>query len=264
MADLRNYIGIGLASDGQTLTTIAGNPYLKPARAWQFDLTYEWYFAKVGSLTVDAFYKDVTDFFYQNLVTRNFTNNGVTVGTTVRGPDNFPLHGKIKGVEVAYQQTFTFLPWIFSGLGTQMSYTYLKSDGIPNSFLNGGAPSNVSRVPAGNLPLEQLSKHNVNASVFFEKGPVSLRAAYTWRSKFLLTASDVIFPYFPIYNDSEGHLDASAFVNITKKIKVGVQGVNLTNTVTKTLQQYSAAGDQGPRSYFISDRRFSFILRGSW
>lgn len=264
MADLRNYVGIGVASDGVTLTTTAGNPYLKPARAWQFDLTYEWYFAKVGSLTIDAFYKDVSGFFYQNQFYRPITNNGVTLATLVRGPDNFPAHGKIKGVEVAYQQTFTFLPWIFSGLGTQMSYTYLKSSGIPNSFLNGGSPANVSRVPAGNLPLEQLSEHNVNATVFFEKGPVSLRAAYTWRSKFLLTASDVIFPYFPIYNDAEGHLDASAFINITKKIKLGVQGVNLTNTVTKTLQQYSAAGAQGPRSYFISDRRFSFILRGSW
>jgi TonB-dependent receptor len=264
LADLRNYVGIGVASDGITLTSTAGNPYLRPARAWQFDLTYEWYFAHVGQLTVDAFYKDVTGFFYQNQFIRPITNNGVTLGTLVRGPDNYPGHGKIKGVEVAYQQTFDFLPWIFSGLGTQLSYTYLDSKGLPNSFLNGGNPANVSNVKAGNLPLEQLSKHNVNATVFFEKGPVSLRAAYTWRSKFLLTASDVIFPYFPIYNDSEGHLDASAFLSITKKIKLGVQAVNLTNTVTKTLQQYTAAGALGPRSYFISDRRFSFILRGSW
>lgn len=264
MADLRNYVGVGLASDGITLTSTAGNPYLKPARAWQFDLTYEWYFAHVGQLTVDAFYKDVTGFFYQNQFIRPITSNGVTLGTLVRGPDNYPGHGKIKGVEVAYQQTFDFLPWIFSGLGTQLSYTYLDSKGLPNSFLNGGAPSSVSNVQPGNLPLEQLSKHNVNATVFFEKGPVSLRAAYTWRSRFLLTASDVIFPYFPIYNDAEGHLDASAFFSVTKNIKIGVQAVNLTNTVTKTLQQYDVQGDLGPRSYFISDRRFSFILRGSW
>ncbi|MEO9130331.1 MAG: TonB-dependent receptor [Sphingomonas sp.] len=264
MADLRNYIGIGVASDGVTLTSTAGNPYLKPARAWQFDLTYEWYFAHVGQLTIDAFYKDVAGFFYQNQFIRPITSNGVTLGTLVRGPDNYAGHGKIKGVEVAYQQTFDFLPWIFNGLGTQLSYTYLQSKGLPNSFLNGGSPSSVSNVQPGNLPLEQLSKHNVNATAFFEKGPISLRAAYTWRSRFLLTASDVIFPYFPIYNEAEGHLDASAFLSITKKIKIGVQAVNLTNTVTKTLQQYNVAGDLGPRSYFISDRRFSFILRGSW
>jgi len=264
MADLRNYVGVGVASDGRTLTTTAGNPYLKPARAWQFDLTYEWYFARVGQLTVDVFYKDVTGFFYQNQFFRSFTNNDVTLQTLVRGPDNYKGHGKIKGAEVAYQQTFNFLPGFLSGFGTQLSYTYLQSSGLPNSFLNGGAPSNVSSIPAGNLPLEQLSKHNVNATLFFEKGPVSFRWAYTWRSRFLLTASDVIFPYFPIYNDSEGHFDSSLFVNLSKKIKIGVQGVNLTNTVTKTLQQYTAGGALGPRSYFISDRRVSFIIRGNF
>jgi hypothetical protein len=120
--------------------------------------------------------------------------------------------------------------------------------------------------PTGNgrLPLEQLSKHNVNATVFYEKGPVSLRAAYTWRSRFLLTAADVIIPYFPIYNAAEGHLDASAFLTVAKGLRIGIQGVNLNNAVTKTLQQYTADGRIGPRSYFISDRRYSFILRGSW
>jgi hypothetical protein len=44
-----------------------------------------------------------------------------------------------------------------------------------------------------------------------------------------------------------------------------VQGVNLTNTVTKTLQAYK--GDPSalaPRSYFMNDRRYSVILRGSF
>jgi hypothetical protein len=153
---------------------------------------------------------------------------------------------------------------VFSGLGTNLSYTFLKSSGLPNSFLNGGTPDNTPPIGVGKLPLEQLSKHNVNATLFYEKGPLSLRAAYTWRSKFLLTAADVIFPYFPIYNAAEGHLDASIFLTVAKGLKVGVQGVNLNNEVTKTLQQYTAGGALGPRSYFISDRRYSFILRGSW
>jgi len=48
-------------------------------------------------------------------------------------------------------------------------------------------------------------------------------------------------------------------------VKIGVQGVNLTNSVTKTLQAYT--GDPNllaPRSYFVNDRRFSFILRGNF
>ena len=95
-------------------------------------------------------------------------------------------------------------------------------------------------------------------------GPVSLRAAYNWRSRFLLTSSDVIFPYFPIYNDATGQLDASAFYSIRENVKVGIQAVNLTNEVTKTLQQFTVDGLLGDRSYFMNDRRFSFIVRGSF
>jgi TonB-dependent receptor len=246
------------------VTFNVGNPFLKPATAMQFDATLEWYFAKVGSLTFDAFYKDVHNFFFNNTIPRTFTQNGITENINVKGPDNFNGHGKIKGFEVAYQQTFDFLPGLFNGLGVNASYTYIQSKGLPNSFLNGGSPSHVTTVGTGNLPLEQLSKHTVNIQAFYEKGPISLRVAYNWRSRFLLTASDVIFPYYPIFNAAEGTMDASAFVSITKNFKIGIQAVNLLNTITKTEQQFTASGLVGPRSYYMNDRRYSFILRGSF
>jgi len=264
LANIRNSFTSSFDAESQLVTFNLGNPYLKPATAQQFDLTAEWYFARVGSLTFDVFYKRVHNFFYAAQTPREFTQNGITVPIQVRIPSNYDGYGTIKGFEAAYQQTFDFLPGLFSGLGTSLSYTYLKSSGLPNSFLNGGTADNAPPTGTGRLPLEQLSKHNINATVFYEKGPISLRGAYTWRSKFLLTAADVIIPYFPIYNAAEGHLDASAFLTVTKGLRIGIQGVNLNNAVTKTLQQYTADGKIGPRSYFISDRRYSFILRGSW
>lgn len=262
---IRNFLQTGYDQSNQVLTAQTGNPYLKPATAWQFDATAEWYFSRVGSLTVNLFYKDVSNFFYQAVTNRTVTNNGVTQNVSVRGPENFSGHGKIKGFELAYQQTFDFLPGFLSGLGFNGNYSYIESKGLPNSFLNGGSLANVSTVAPGNLPLEGLSKHNINATVFYEKGPVSLRVAYNWRSRFLLTAADVIFPYYSIFNEPTGQLDASAFINLTKQIKIGVQGVNLTNTVTKTTQAYTAdPGVLAPRSYFMNDRRFSFILRGTF
>jgi len=264
-AYIRNYFTAGLDTQGN-LTATAGKPDLLPATAWQFDLTAEWYFARVGSLTFNLFYKDIENFFFQSVRTESFTNgSGETRDVTIRGPANYDGHGKIKGLEVAYQQTYDFLPGLLSGLGVSANYTYIDSSGLPNTFLNGGNNANNSTVPPGNLPLEQLSKHNANVAVFYERGPVSLRAAYNWRSKFLLTASDVIFPYYSIFNDATGQLDASLFVNVNSNIKVGVQGVNLLNEVTKTLQAYT--GDPGklaPRSYFMNDRRFSFIVRGTF
>jgi TonB-dependent receptor len=266
LQNIRNFINITTdVSNGFQVTATSGNPYLKPAIANTFDASVEWYFARVGSLTFNAFYKDVTNFFYSSIVRRDITNNGVTESTFIRGPANFPGHGKIKGVEVAYQQTFDFLPSILSGLGINANYTYIKSKGLPNSFLSGGLPANTSPngVP-GNLPLEQLSKHNVNVTLFYEKGPISLRAAYNWRSRFLLTSADVIFPYAPIFNEATGTLDASAFFTIRKGIKLGVQGVNLLNEVTKTSQQFTLSGLTGPRSYFMNDRRYAIILRGDF
>ncbi len=147
----------------------------------------------------------------------------------------------------------------------QANYTFIDSSGLPNSFLNAGDPANVSTVQPGNLPLEQLSKHNVNATVFYEKGPISLRTAYNWRSRFLLTAADVIFPFFSIFNESTGQFDASAFVAVTKDIRVGVQGVNLLDEVTRTTQAFTGDPNQlAPRSFFMNDRRFSFIVRANF
>jgi TonB-dependent receptor len=261
---VRNFLDLSVDGNGALVSNV-GNPYLKPATAWQFDLTAEWYFSRVGSLTADLFYKDVKNFFYQAIVSLPITNNGVTFDQQTRGPANYDGSGKIKGFEVAYQQTLDFLPGFLSGLGLNANYSYVQSSGLPNTFLNTGSPVIEGTIPPGKLPLEGLSKHNVNATIFYEKGPISLRAAYNWRSKFLLTAADVIFPYTSIFQAASGQLDASAFVNVTKHIKLGVQGVNLTDSVTKTLQAYK--GDPNalaPRSYFINDRRYSVILRANF
>ncbi|HEY6816186.1 MAG TPA: TonB-dependent receptor, partial [Croceibacterium sp.] len=262
---IRNYFVAGIDTSGN-YTGSAGDPTLDPAVAWQFDLTAEWYFATVGSLTFNAFYKSIDNFFYQSVRNDTIENAaGETRDVLVRGPANYDGTGKIKGFEVAYQQTYDFLPGILAGFGTSANYTYIDSSGLPNTFLNGGNVPNNSNVPPGNLPLEQLSKHNVNVALFYEKGDVSLRAAYNWRSRFLLTASDVIIPYYSIFNEPTGQLDASIFYNVTDQIKIGIQGVNLTNEVTKTTQAYTGdPADLAPRSYFMNDRRFSFILRGNF
>ena len=262
-AYVRNYLDFDTAQG--TLLLSAGNPSLRPALAWQFDLTAEWYFARVGSLTGNVFYKAVDGFFYATPVPFEITNNGVTLDSFITSPANFDGIGKIKGLEVAYQQTYDFLPAPLDGFGLSANYTYLDSQGLPNAFLNTGQPVDNSTITPGNLPLEGLSKHNVNVAAFYEKGPISARAAYNWRSRFLLTPADVIFPFAAIFNEPTGQLDASIFFNITDNIKIGAQGVNLLNEVTRTSQAYTGDPDRlAPRSYFVNDRRFSFVIRGSF
>ncbi len=249
-------------------TLTAGNPNLKPVEADNFDLTAEWYFSNVGSLTVSAFYKELHGVVTNSTVRQNFTNNGATFPALVTTPINATEAGKIKGVEVGYQQTFDFLPGPLKGLGLQANYTYVDSSGVPQSTLSETDPDvaagRVTTVDTALLPLQGLSKHTVNITPFFDWGGLSMRATYSWRSDFVLTVRDVITPFDPIINKATGQLDASIFYAITPNIKFGVQGSNLTNEVTRTNAVITAIGGgirEVPRGWYMNDRRVSAILR---
>ncbi|MGE5953562.1 MAG: hypothetical protein ACM308_08095, partial [Qipengyuania vulgaris] len=97
--------------------------------------------------------------------------------------------------------------------------------------------------------------------LFYEKGPISTRAAYNWRSDFLITPRDDIFPYSPIWGESTGQLDASIFYTVNDHLKLGVQGVNLLDEVTRTSQVIDFDGTRLTRNAFRNDRRFTFLAR---
>ncbi len=237
------------------------NPNLKPVEANQFDLTAEWYFAKVGSLTAALFYKDLSNVIVANVAqTRSVTNNGVTQNIVFVGPQNADSHSNVKGFELAYQQTFDFLPGLLSGLGVQANYTFADPSNIPQGR-GAQASSPTTTIDVSRLPLEGLSRHTINGTVFYEKGPISLRAAYNWRSRYLLTIRDEIAPYLPIYSSAFGQLDGTILYSVNDAFKIGFQGVNLLDSTTKTESVINAAGLRAPRSYFKNDRRFSLTTR---
>jgi TonB-dependent receptor len=246
----------------------AGNPDLKPIRADNYDLTAEWYFSNVGQLTASLFYKRLEGVLTNNIVRREFTNNGVTFDAVVTSPVNSTQAGKIKGFEVAYQQVFDFLPGFLSGLGLQANYTYVDSQGVPQSTLSATDPDvaagRVPTISGDNFPLQGLSKHQINITPFIDIGPFSARASYNWRSRYLLTLRDVITPFDPIFQEDFGQLDASITYSINDHFKVGIQGYNLLNSITKTS---AAVEDQNgevrlvPRGWYVQDRRYSFVAR---
>lgn len=253
-----------LSSEYGRYTANSGNPFLKPMESYNYDLTFEWYFSEVGSLTTSLFYKDVSNYFINDVTLREFTNNGSTQVVQVRGASNGE-EGKIQGFEVAYQQFFDFLPEGFNGLGMQFNYTYVDEEGSPNSNLEPDkAPDEQRALPVfDNLPLEGLSKHNMNFTALYEKYGFVGRLAYNWRSDYLLTTRDVITT-LPIYSEKAGYLDASLFYDVTDNIQIGVQASNITDTASVTRMQINQAGDTRTRGVFVNDSRYSFIVRGNF
>lgn len=242
-----------------------GNPYLKPVRADNYDLTAEYYFSKVGQVSLALFAKDIRGVVSNGTERLSFTNNGATFDALVTTPFNSPETGRVRGLEVGYSQTYDFLPGPLAGLGLTANFTYVDASGVRQSTLNGTDPDvaagNVATVDTSRLPLQGLSKYTVNAQPFYQFGKLELRAAYSWRSRYLLTTRDVIVPFAPIIGEPSGQLDGSVFVNVTPNLRFGLQGYNLTAATTRTSQVINSDLLTAPRSWFKADRRVTLSLR---
>lgn len=255
-------------------TGSGGNPGLQPMESNQWDASLEWYFAPVGSLTVSVFYKDLKNFFIEGALPRTFTNPSTGVTQTVEfTTTRNGREGKLRGVELAYQQFFDMLPEPFDGLGVQANYTYIDSKGIPNF---GGSETATEAEPQDTppqpglepfdpaalegLPLRGQSEHTANLVLMYEKNDWSARLAYNWRSKYLVTTRDVISGQ-PIWNNDAGFLDGAITYQLTDAVTIGLQGTNLANTQTETLMTLDGEGRETGRSWFVNDRRVALTVK---
>lgn len=237
----------GAAQQDQIHTTNGGNPYLKPMKSDNLDATLEWYFSRTGSLTAAAFYKNIKNYIQTAVSYRDVTfDNGNSYEYEVTSYNNV-AKGKVKGFELAYQQFFDFLPGPLSGLGMQANFTYVDSQ----------APSPATSGPVTNVPLELLSKYNYNIVGIYEKGGLSARVAYNWRSKYVVTTAGNGTGSLPVFNKPFGQLDASISYNVTPQFALALDGTNLTNTRRAT---YFGI-DSRPRDVVLNDRRISLTAR---
>ncbi len=251
----------GTLETGPLFALKTGNRFLEPTEAWSYDLSAEWYFSDVGSLTFSVFKKDFDSLITQSARLRTFTaESGASAEVEVRALDNVN-DATMEGFELAYQQTFDFLPAPFNALGAQATYTYVDGGDLlaPND--------DELRSPfAVGLPLPGLSEDTINLVAFYENDTWSARLAYNWRSEYLITPRDDIFPFSPIYGEDTGLLDGSFFYTFNNlknmnTLKVGLQIVNILDEVTKTSQVINFDGRQFPRSAYRNDRRYTLAVR---
>jgi TonB-dependent receptor len=247
----------GTLETGTLYAVQTGNRLLEATEAWNYDLTVEWYFDDVGSLTASLFMKDIEGIETGGVTLRDFTNGaGSDFEVLVSGPSN-DGDGQLKGVELAYQQTYDMLPAPFDDLGVQASYTYVDGGDFTNT-----TDVNVARQAIAALqPFSGISEDTINFAVFYENDKLSARLAYNWRSDYLATPRDDIFPYSPIFVEDTGQLDGSLFYTVNDRLKIGVQAVNLLDEVTETTQVIDFDGTRVPRSFFRNDRRYSVSAR---
>ena len=181
----------------------AGNPRLKPFKAWALDFSYEKYFGNKAYLSAAAFYKKLDTYVTsQTNVAYDFSADRAALGLAAPvGGSNIGVFttsvngdgGRVSGYELAASAPFgMFTSWL-EGFGANFSYSRTSSSvKLPN--LIGLNPN--QQVPTGNMPLPGLSKENAKLTLYFERWGFSAFVAQNYRSAYIgSVANDAVGGY---------------------------------------------------------------------
>jgi len=225
---------------GATRSVTAGNPNLDPYRATTYDVSFEWYYQRGALLSLALFQKDI-DSFVQTVTSQGAFSanpfglpdslaiaacgnqypdicNPAYTNWTFSVPSNTP-GGRLRGLEVNFQQPLRFLPGPLGNLGVLLNYTHVESN---IQYLNS------SGAVVATADLTGLSRDSANGTLYYEDRAFSARLTGSYRSKYLTD------PIGRQGTDQEGvnstfNLDASLQYTVSDRIKISLEAVNLTN-----------------------------------
>jgi len=215
------------ATNPTNVSAVGGNPYLDPTEATQYDISWEWYYADTGLISVAGFYKDISSFVYDAVESKNFGcpagAQAADCATLVDVPTKKSSNGEggeITGLEISYQQDFNFLPGFLSDFGTVINYTYTDSTASYVSSESANAANYED------FPFLNTSKDTFNSTIYWEKNGHSIRLAYNYRSENLYKA--VVLDGTE-WTDARETLDLSGRFAVNDQLMLTFSANNLTN-----------------------------------
>ena len=215
------------AINGEPQLFYTGTAGLKPIKAWQADLSAEWYYRPHSALTLGLFGKKVTNDIYTavtsnvNLGTQQYVGGapGTVAGTPFLWTITAPANGAkstYTGVELTWQH------FLDNGLGTHWEATRTWSRGYDQFGNSTGA---VNAAPPTTASI----------SLIYDKGPLSLDVTWDYTSRYTFECSECTeVPGWPAISDAFTWVTASAHYRIYSGFEVYVEGRNLTNAIART------------------------------
>jgi TonB-dependent receptor len=202
--------GFSLNPTGTPPSGGGGNPFLRPYKSKQVDLSYEWYFHEESLFSVAVYYKDLEHIIgaSQSLQTIDGVQYIITAEDNVNG-------GGVRGAEVTYQSRFHYLPGFLRDFGIYANYAYVDSD------VHEVAPVSDP------YPMVGLARSTSELDLFYNKGGFESRIAWKHHSEFTVSPTWVGTTLKQLA--PEDILDASVSYNWNKQWSMRLQGHNLTN-----------------------------------
>jgi iron complex outermembrane receptor protein len=233
-------------------TVSAGNPNLTPFLADSVEGSVEYYLGRVGYLSVGLFYKNMKSFITTETAVVPYGSTGFPVSFLLPGQDgsilynfNRPINGpgaSIRGLEAGFQRDFDFLPAPLDRAGLTANVTYA----------DGSSPVLYSGVPVV-LPLTNLSRYSANATLYYETARWGARMSEAYRDKYLDSAggSGNIGEMI----GATSNVDFQAHYNLDRRLKLIVEGINLTD---QHIVQYTDVTAKRIEVNTSSGRTFTF------
>ncbi len=214
----------------------SGNPYIDPYRAWNYDLSFEYYFAPGAIASLALFRKEVQSFpvgiiqdltyAQSGLPTSLLTNGTPAYDAIVNGTDPDRLFtartttngegATIQGIEVGLNLPFSAFSDALSDFGVLGNVTYVDSE---QDFAFGDDVYVIT--------FPGVSKYSANGTVYYDNGTFSVRVSGAYRDGYNTGSSgngNFLEGFSSTFN-----LDAAVRYKLTDNIELMLDGNNLTD-----------------------------------
>ncbi len=233
------------------LNISAGNPALQPFETVNWEISSEYYFEDVGYVALTYFSKDIENFIANTTQSIAYGETGYPLDLingavdengdlqTPSTPYNFTQPQNLEdsdfsGWEFAIQRDFDFLPAPFNNFGAIFNYTYADGESLHNILING-------ETVAVYRPFYGLSENTHNFTVYYETDTWGARVSSAHRDDYLTVVETSSNDQDEAGFHGTTYWDFSAFYNVSEKLKVTVEGINLSN---EREEQYSDSDDR--------------------
>jgi TonB-dependent receptor len=215
-----------------------GNPDLKPTRSNNYDLMVEHFFQPLGILQAGFYYKQLYNPIYPtSVLLTSGQNAGFLQSQAINGPDAY-----LYGVELDWEQRFSFLPGLLNGFGVAANYSYTTSQAtFPVGFSCNSSDPTLCRTD--HPLLQRDAPNNWNVNLTYDKSRYSVRFAVSHNDANISSYSFVAnsTPNDPIlglkgptgdqYFYAHTQFDVQGSVRLHKGLSLFAYGLNLTNEV---------------------------------
>jgi len=168
-------------------TISTGNPSLVPTLSDNIDILVEHYFQQLGIIQGGYFFKELHNPIYPVANLLGFDGTSFcTVGPSAPNCRTYQLtqsingpNAHINGIEFQWEQRFSFLPGLLSGLGMNVNYSYTTSYVTFPAGFDGGRTDHPT--------LDRTAPNNYNINITYDRNRFSGRLAISYNDANIAT-----------------------------------------------------------------------------